>query len=232
MLSYKFRIYPSKTIKQKLVEQLELCRWLYNRLLEELEKAKKEERELKPIETQALIVKLKEEKPGLKTVYSKVLQMVNYQLWSNVRALSELKKNGKKIGKLRFKGKGWFKTLNYNQSGFRINGKKLMPSKIGEIPIKIHREIDGKIKGVIVKKECSGKWFAIVQVDAEPEPLQKTGKVVGIDVGIKHFLTDSEGHQIENPKFYEKSLNRVRIGQKKLSKKQKGSKNREKQRIK
>jgi len=234
MLSYKFRIYPSKTAQAKLQEQLELCRWLYNRLLFELNKAKEEGRKLKQTDTQALIVKLKEEKPELKKVYSKVLQMVNHQLWSNIKALAKLKQNGKKVGKLRFKGKRWFKTMNFNQSGFKIDfeNNKLILSKVGEIPIKLHRPIEGRIKGVIVKRERSGKWYAIVQVEVEVKPLPPTGKMVGIDVGIKYFLTDSDGKQIENPKFYERTLNRIRILQRNLSRKQKGSKNREKARIK
>ncbi len=232
MLSYKFRIYPSNIIEQKLGEQLDLCRWLYNRLLEELNRARMGNRRITQRDTQAFIVELKQSKVELNNVYSKVLQMVNHQLWSNIRALAELKKNGKKVGKLRFKGKGWFKTLNYNQSGFKLKNGKLTLSKIGEIPIKLHRQIEGRIKGVIIKKESSGKWFAIFQVEEPPKLLAKTHKVVGIDLGIKHFLTDTEGRQIENPKFCEKSLERIMIEHKKLSRKKKGSKNRGKQRIK
>jgi len=231
MLSYRFRVYPSKTAQQKLSEHLELCRWLYNRLLEELNRAKRENRKVTQKDTQAFIVKLKEENPKLKQVYSKILEMVNYQLWSNIKALAQLKKDGKKVGKLRFKGK-WFKTVNFNQSGFKLEGKKLTLSKIGSIPIRMHREIEGKTKGVVIKREGSGKWYAVFQVEDEPKPLPRTNKVVGIDVGIKHFLTDSEGRQIENPKFYQKTLERIKVVQHWLSKKKKGSKNREKQRIK
>ena len=229
MLSYRFRIYPSKTVQQSLSEHLELCRQMYNRLLEELDKARRENRRLTRKDTQAFIVKLKEENPKLKQVYSKVLQMVNYQLWSNVKALAQLKKNGKKVGKLRFKGK-WFKTLNFNQSGFKLEGKKLLLSKIGSIPIKVHRRIEGKTKGVLIKRGFSGRWHAIFQVEAKPKPLSKTNKAVGIDVGVKHFLTDSEGRRIENPKFYQKTLGRIKVVQHWLSKKKKDSKNREKQR--
>ncbi|MEM2897403.1 MAG: transposase, partial [Candidatus Bathyarchaeia archaeon] len=232
MLSHKFRIYPSKATQQALNEHLELCRWLYNRLLEELSRAREENRKITQRDTQALIVKLKEENPKLKQVYSKVLQMINYQLWSNIKALSNLKKNGKKVGKLRFKGEGWFKTMNFNQSGFKIEGKKLILSKIGAMPIKLHRVMNSKIKSVIIKREASGKWYAIFQVEDIPNPLPKTGRSIGIDVGIKHFLTDSEGRKIENPRFYEKTLERITITQHWLSRKKKGSKNREKQRIK
>ncbi len=234
MLSYKFRIYPSKTIQQKLNEQIELCKWLYNRLLSELNKAKDECRKLKPKDTQALIVKLKqEENPELNKVYAKVLQMVNYQLWSNIKALAKLKQNGKKVGKLRYKTGNSFKTLNFNQSGFGIDfeNKKLILSKIGSIPIKLHRPVEGKIKGVIVKRERSGRWYAIVQVENNAKQLPPTGKTVGIDVGIRHFLTDSDGRHVENPRFYERTLKSIKILQKNLSRKQKGSKNREKARI-
>jgi len=235
MLSYKFRIYPSKIIQAKLNEQLELCRWLYNRLLEKLNKAKKEGRKLKRMDSQAMIVKLKKEKPELNKVYSKVLQMVNYRLWNNIKTLAKLKRNGKKIGKLRYKtSPNSFKTLNFNQSGFKIDfsRRKLVLSKVGEIPIKLHREVKGKVKGIMVKRESSGKWFAIIQVEDKLEPLSETGRAVGIDVGVRFFLTDSDGRQIENPRFYGKTLQRIRVLQRDLLRKQKGSRNWEKARMK
>ena len=244
--SYKFRLYPNKEQERRLEEQLEISRWLYNRLLEEIDKARKEGKFSTPSlkkrgkqrkiitqkDTQALIVKLKEENPDLKKVYSKVLQMVNYQLWSNIRALSRLKKNGKKIGKLRYKKKGRFKSLNFNQSGFSIDVKhnRISFSKIGGIKAKIHREIDGKVKGIWLKKYPSGKWYAIVQIEKDEEIKVKTGKEIGIDVGIRAYLTDSEGRKIENPKFYNKMLRRIQGLHKSLSRKEKDSKNREKAR--
>ena len=231
MLNYRFRLYPSKTAERTLNRHMELCRWLYNRLLSELSMAKEKGIKLRRTDTQALIVDLKKyEKPELGEVYSKVLQMVNHQLWSNIRALARLKRNGHRIGRLRFKGAGWFKTLNYNQSGFALENGRLVLSKVGEIPIKLHRKIRGEVKGVIIKRECSGKWYAIFQVEDETEPLPKTSRAVGIDVGIKHFLSDTDGRQVENPRFYERSLERIRIKQRQLSKKQKGSRNREKAR--
>jgi putative transposase len=229
-LSQKSRLYPSRLTEQKLCEHLELCRWLYNRLLEELNTAKSQELKLSQKKMQHFIVELKKRKPELDRVYSKVLQMVNYQLWSNIRALSKMKGKGRKTGKLRFKGK-WFKTLNFNQSGFRLNGKKLCLSKVGAINIKLHRSIEGKIKGVIIKRELSGKWHAIFQFESKAKPLLKTNKSVGIDVGLKHFLSDSDGRQVENPAFYEKTLSRIQVAQRELSMKKKGSKNRGKQRV-
>lgn len=225
MLSYRFRLYPSRKTKEALFRQLELCKWLYNRLLDELNNAKAKGRRLTQKDTQVLIVKLKTEKPEFKLVYSKVLQMVNCQLWRNIKAFCALKKNGREVGKLRFKGK-WFKTLNYNQSGFKLEGKKLILSKVGVIKVKLQRPIKGNIKGVIVKRELSGRWFAVFQVENLFAVLPSMGRVVGLAVGVRHFLSDSVGRQIENPKFYERSLERLRKGHRSLSRKKEGSQNR------
>jgi len=231
MISYRFRLYPSRTVKTTLMGQLDLCRWLYNRLLEELNKAKAEGRKLNSNDTQHLLVELKEDKPELDSVYSKALQMVNYQLWSNIRSLSGAKANGRKIGRLRFKGAGWFKTINYNQSGFSVERKRLLLSKVGSIPIKLHRKTEGVVKGVIIKRQSSGRWFAIFQCDAPAKKLPATGRSVGIDMGIKFFLSDSDGRQIENPHYYERTSLKLGVVQRVLSRKKKGSSNRSKQKV-
>jgi len=232
-LTYKFRLYPKHEQEERLLETLELCRKTYNYFL-----AQWKDNIPSRLELQSQLPKLKMEKPELNKVYSKTLQMVLYQLYSNLKALSQLKKNWKKVGRLRFKGKGWFKTFCYNQSGFKIikTGKRLdllRLSKIGDIPIRMHREVEGEIKQVIIKRHNSGKWFAGICVEKEVNIIQREPeRAVGIDVGIKHFLTDSDGRQIENPKFYQKTLERIRVLQHRLSRKKKGSRNYEKQRIK
>ena len=233
-ITYKFRLYPSKEQKENLLQTLELCRQTYNYFLSRLNERDKT---LSRLRFQAQLPELKKGKPELNNVYSKVLQMVLYQLYSNLKGLSQLKKNGKKVGRLRYKGKGWYKTFVYNQSGFKIlkTGKRLdllHLSKIDDIPVRMHREIKGNIKQIIIKRYNSGKWFACLCIENNtPTEKQQIEKTVGLDVGVKHFVTDSMGRQIENPKFYQKSLRRIRTEHRKLSKKKKGSKNREKQRV-
>ncbi len=145
--TYKFRLYPSKSIQRTIEEHLDICRYLYNYLLEQKTKNPK----LNKMDTQKLITEHKKANPELKKVHSKVLhisknpfgifirfsryclKMVNNKLWGNLKALGKLKKNGYKVGKLRFKSlKNRYKTLEYNQSGFKINytTKKLNLSKI------------------------------------------------------------------------------------------------------
>lgn len=235
MFSYKFRLYPKMEQEKRLLETLKLCRQTYNYFLAQLNSEDKIPNRLK---LQAQLPELKKKKPELSKVHSKVLQMALYQLYSNLKALSQLKKNGKKAGRLRFKGKGWFKTFCYNQSGFKLikTGKRLdllHLSKIGDIPIRIHRPVEGRIKQVIIKRHNSGKWFACICVERESKVIRKEPKrVIGIDVGIRYFLTDSEGRQIENPRFYEKTLEKIRVLHRTLSRKKRDSKNGEKARIK
>jgi putative transposase len=115
-----------------------------------------------------------------------------------------------RVGRLRFKGKGWFKTFTYNQSGFELRktGKRLdrlWLSKIGDVPIRIHREIEGNIKQIVIKRYNSGEWFAWGSVESnvpiEQKPIQKA---VGLDVGLEHFTTDSDGKRVENPHHLKK----------------------------
>lgn len=213
---------------------MEVCRQVYNYFLSQWQG---KEKIPSRYQLQSQLPKLKTDNTELKRVHSKVLQMVLHQLYSNLRSLTALKKKGRKVGRLRFKGKGWFKTFTYNQSGFRIltTGKRLDVlhlSKIGNVPMRVHREIQGEMKQVIVKRTKTDKWFAYIAVQIDDERRQTKGqRSIGIDVGLKHFLTDSDGRQIENPKFYERSLKRIRVEHRKLSRKRKGSKNRETQRL-
>jgi putative transposase len=210
IISYKYLIFPNNVTKWKLAENLDACRWLYNRILQDLTNAKENGVRLNIYDTQNMIPSLKTVNPRLNQVYSKVLQMVNYTLWANIKGLAASKKKGRKIGHLRFKGYGWYNTLNYNQSGFKIDQDHniLHLSKIGEIRIKIYRKIKGCIKAVIIKRE-DDKWFAIVQADQELQPLPENGKAVGLDVGLNSLVVDSEGNDIENPRYAERSKDRL-----------------------
>ncbi len=215
---------------------LDECRWIYNHFLEQLNR-KENGKNPRRYELQATLPKLKQERPELEQVHSKVLQMVLHQLYSNLRALAELKKNGRKVGRLRFKGYGWFKSFTYNQSGFRIvegHGKRreLWMSKIGAVPIELHRELDGETKQVHIKRERSGKWFACFSVEVEEVPkIERAAKLVGIDLGIEHYIADTDGKFVKHPHNIIKSERRLKWEQRRLSRKQKDSKNRAKQRI-
>ena len=222
-LSFKYRIYPIREVEEKLLRVMQIEAKVYNALLDAVNNARKEGRRMTPKDTQDMLKDLKIE--GKELVYSKALQMVNNQLWYNINSLHELKKKGRRVGKLRYKK--IMKTINYNQSGFKVQGDKLFLSKIGEMKVLFHRPLEGEVKGVIIKRSATG-WYAIFQVEVEKRPLERTGKVVGIDLGVEKLVTTTDGVVVENPKVFDKVERKTKILQQLLSRKKKGSRNYEK----
>lgn len=230
--TYKFRLYPNKKQEQKLLWTMQQCKFVYNMMLEKLQKQDKPDRYV----LQNSLPKLKEQYPHLKGVYSKALQHEVYRLFSNLKALSQSKKKGRLVGRLRFKSSAGFKTIHYNQSGFKIiptdtRCNKLHISKVGDIPMRMHRSFDDDIKQVVIKRYGSGRWFASITVEENDVVIQKQPikKIVGMDMGIIEFLTDTTGKIVENPKYLKKSLKRLKQRQKHLSRTKKKSNNRRKQ---
>jgi len=168
----------------------------------------------------------------LNNCYSKMLQPVVDRIFSNIKGLAISKKSGNKIGLLRFKSRNRFSSFTYNQSGFKIietkkRYNKLHLSKIGEIRIRQHREIKGKIKQIQVKKKPSG-WYAYLVTDGKYECKNIHDNKIGIDMGILSFLTDSSGNKVDNPLWLNKLLGKIKKWQQKISKSKKGSSNRRK----
>jgi putative transposase len=160
--------------------------------------------------------------------------MIPTQVDGARKALISLRKKGYKVGNLQFTSYGQYRTLVYNQSGFKIEkqGYKnfLWLSKVGFIEIIKHRELTGNIKQVVVSKSKSGKWHALVTCENNGIFLPKIdfGKSVGIDVGIKNFTYDSLGSATPNPLNLKKLLKPLAKIQKKVARRQKGSSNRAK----
>ena len=227
--TYKFRLYPRKEQFDKLDLSLEICRQTYNNLLAGLDE------KFTKNELQNYILDLKVVFPEMNNVHSKVLQMENQRLFGNLSGLSAYKKKGNKVGRLRFKGKNWFKTFTYNQSGFKLTSIKnkkgiLFLSKIGYIPIKLHRQVEGKIKSITIKKS-NNKWYASIITDGDIKRECGSGEI-GIDLGIENYIYDSNGNAYENPKHFDNYHNELKIAQQSFSRKTKGSNSRKKARIK
>ena len=227
MKSYKIRLYPNKEQRNKLDKTINLCRFTYNKLLEILNK----EDNFNKLAIQHYIVELKELVPELRQVYSKTLQYECQRLYANLKGLAVKKAHGFKVGRLRFKGERWFKTITYNQSGYKLIERDqrydlLHLSKIGDIKARVHRKIEGNIKQIFIKKKTFF-YEAIIVTNAEYK--NKCGdKYIGIDLGVLSFLTTSENEKIENPLYMNKSLKQLQSIYQNLSRTKKRSKNRKK----
>ena len=229
--NYKFRLYPTAQQEYKLNNNLNVCKWVYNKFVEQAQN-----NFLTRNDMNYILTELKQQESWLYNYHSKMLQSISTQLESAEKTLIELSKKGHHTGKLRFARYGEYRTFTYNQSGYKLEqcGKQdyLYLSKIGYIEIRKHREIpqNDTIKQVIITRSKSGKWHACVTCETgiNTPPMIDFSKAVGIDVGIKKFAYDSDGHQTPNPLNLKKMLKPLARIQRKIARRQKGSQNRTK----
>ena len=202
---------------------LNLTRELYNCALQERIGAWKERQISLNYYSQAnQLASLKESRTEFQNIHSQILQDVLKRLDKTFKAFFARIKKGEKAGFPRFKGKSFFDSFCFPQSGFKLVGDKLTLSKIGSMQIRLSREIAGKIKTCTIKREVDG-WYVIFTTETEKQLLEKTGESVGIDVGLENFVTLSNGEQIENPRFLRQSESRLKTAQRAVSRKKKGS---------
>jgi len=229
--SFKYRIYPTKSQRSRMERTLDLCRWVYNQTLAYRKNAwEQDNKSVSKFDTYNKLPAWKVEKPELAEVHSQVLQNVQERVDLAFKAFFRRVKLGEKPGYPRFKGRGWYDSFTFPQSGFKLVSGKLRLSKIGDIKIKLHRPIEGKIKRLTIRRTSTGKWFACfsVEIDDPPKPPWKDGSMVGIDVGLESFATLSNGEKIDNPRFFRSEEKALAKAQKRLSKCEKGTPERRK----
>ena len=131
----------------------------------------------------------------------------------------------------RFQGRNRYDSFTYPGSGFEITDDgKLKLSKIGEIKLKQHRPMEGKIKTCTIKRDVD-QWYVSFACEVELQPLDKTGKSIGIDVGLESLISLGTGEKIPPPKYLRESEKKLIKAQRDLSRKKKRSSNRNKARI-
>jgi putative transposase len=233
--NYKYQLDPSQPLTETLLHHVDTCRQLYNHVLYKLNEADDIPTRY---EVQGQLPDLKSWWDDLGDVHSKVLQMVVKRVYDNLSTLKAQKENGRAVGMLKWKPPREYRSLTYNQTGFKLKNTSGRPtlwlSKIGEIPIHFHRDIpeNATIKQVTVKQEPTSEWFATFGIDVNedtPEKPENPERVVGIDVGILKYAHDTDGYAIESPDFSDES-ERLERAQRDLSRKEHGSANWVKQR--
>lgn len=221
--TFKFRLYPTAAQGAVLDGQLRLCCELYNAALQERRDAWRMSRVSIGFRQQsAQLPPLKVDRPDVAAVYSQVLQDVLHRVDKAFVAFFGRVRRGERAGFPRFRASRRFDSLTYPQLGFYVEGRHLNLSKIGAVKIKLHRPIEGTIKTLTVKREA-GKWFASFSVEMEPEPLPVSTETIGIDVGLTHFATLSDGTAIANPRHARCAEAKMRRAQRKIARRRRGS---------
>jgi putative transposase len=228
--SFQFRLRLTKKQARALQAQLDECRWLYNELLEQRKLAYEElDLSLSKYQQSMLLPLLKIERSSLCQVHSQVLQNVVDRLDKAFQAFFRRCKDGDKPGFPRFRGVHRYNSFCYPQSGFSLIGDELKLSKLGSIRVKMHRPIEGLIKTCTLRRNASGDWEVSFSCEVNVEHLVPKHEAIGIDVGLEHFATLSNGEQIANPRFFKKGEKILAKAQRKLAKLTKGTKERRKQ---
>jgi len=211
IISYKYRIYPTKKQVDVINHQFSLCRRLYNNALEHRITAYKSAGiSISYKDQQNELPLLKGAFPEYKTIHSQVLQNVLRRLDNSFCHFFRRVGEGQTPGFPRFKGKDFFNSICYTQSGFALVGNRVELSKIGEVKIKLHRKMEGKIKTCSIKR--SGKqWYIIFTCEVikiiDKRPIWS---ITGIDLGLESFATLSSGEKIDNPRYLKKNEEKLK----------------------
>jgi putative transposase len=174
----------------------------------------------------------KEVRPEYCDLNAQVLQDVLHRLDRAFAAFFRRLQAGERSGYPRFQGTDRYNSFTYPQVGEHggavLNGGMLRLSKIGRIPVRLHRPLQGTPKTVTISREADG-WYACISCAEVPiEPLPATGHETGIDVGLKMFLITADGEVIDNPRHYRTAEKQLAKAQRRVSRRKKGSKRRRK----
>jgi putative transposase len=253
--AFKYRLYPNRTTEKKLYFTLNSCRELYNAALSERKDsyqlhertqlqinsesgqvvaatmtAKQRVKAIGYYGQKRDLVEIKAVREEYQGIASHVLQDVILRV---ERAFQRFFDGA---GFPRFKGRTRYDSFTYpDGAGWKLDVEEqgnsfkgtLHLSKIGDIKVRLHRKIEGKIKTVTVKREVD-QWFVVVSCEVEePAKLPVSYEEVGIDLGVTHLATLSNGEMIEHPRHYRRAKKTLEKRQQALSRKKKGSHRRE-----
>jgi putative transposase len=233
--SYKYRLYPNANQTRELAIMVETHRRLYNAALDDRKTAHEaEKRTVKYTEQSARYKAERVTNPYYARTNFSSAQATLRRLDNAYAAFFDrIGQGGGPAGYPRFKGRDRFDSVCFptHGDGNRLTGNRLRLQHVGVVKVKLHRDYEGNVKTVTVKRRA-GKWYVVLSCDLGDVPVPpKDGLAVGIDVGLEHFLTTSEGKHVANPRFLKGALPALRRAQRALSRKTKGGSNRRKQRL-
>jgi len=231
--SYKYRLYPNNEQKILINKHLGCSRFIYNWGLEtRIKEYQKTKKSLSSIELSSRLTILKKELEWLKEVNSQSLQMALRNLDNAYTKFFRQKKGFPKFKNKH--GRQSFQCPQRNKVDFENN--TITITKIKNIKAIFDRRFKGIIKTVTINKTSTNKYFASVLVETADNLKKKSkpnkNKAIGIDLGLKNFITLSTGERVKNPKHLQKLSKKLSFFARRKNRKKKGSKRREKARLK
>lgn len=230
--AYKYRIYPNKHQEEQIHKTFGCCRFVYNQTLAyRKDKYEQDKQSMNKTSCNNYCNQiLKKEYEWLKEVDKFALTNSIYNMDSAYQKFFK-----EHAGYPKFKSKKNPKrsyTTNFTNGNIEVADNKIKLPKLKWVKAKIHREFQGRIKSATISQIPSGKYFISILVETEHIPMDSTGSMIGLDLGIKDLLITSDGEKYDNIRTTKKYEKKLAKEQRKLAHKAKGGKNWNKQRIK
>jgi putative transposase len=207
--SYKFLLRPTRQQEAALAECLEDTRQLYNAALEERREAWRMGRHKVTFYSQdAQLKEIRADDPDRYGRWAFTCERAAIRRLDRAfQRFFDRVKAGQKPGCPRFKGRGWWDSIEWEENnGARWDSvphpkvTRVYLKDIGHIRVHQHRPVKGRVKAITAKREA-GRWYVVLSCDDVPaEPLEPTGMPAGIDMGVTYFLTTSHGDHVPNPR--------------------------------
>ncbi len=230
--AYRYRVYPTPAQEARIVAWESALRWLWNLANEQrrmgLARPRDERRFPTAFDQINELTELRKLAPWLADVPRNVCSQLLAEL---DKAWQRCFKGLGRAPRWKRKGHDFLGVTEPHPKVWRLDGDKLRFPKLGNLRAVVHRPIEGKPKTCTLRRE-GDQWFASLLCEVEmADPVQRTEPVVALDRGLTHFLADSDGKLTANPKHLEASLKRLAHAQRTISRRKKGSKNREKAKV-
>jgi len=222
--SFKYRLYPNKTQRHGINNQLFHAHILYNTAITERREAYRSIKKSINYYDQASQLKELRAEGLVQVANFSACQDILRRVDKTYKAFYERIKRGDKPGFPRFKPVNRYNTLTYPSynDGCKLKNNKVYLQGIGDINIRLHRPVEGKIKTVSISR-INNKYYVIFSCEVTKKLLPPTENSIGIDVGLESFAVTSDGNFKANPRFYKKSQKKLRVLQRSVSRKKKGS---------
>ena len=232
---YKYRFYPTNQQEKSLAQLFGCVRVVFNDALALCKKSHKLPKLTELLNLVITQAKKTKDRAWLGEVSSVALQQSLRDLgvaYQNFFASIKGKRKGRKIKPPRFKKRRNKQCARLTRNAFTIKNGAVYLAKIGTVKPVWSRELPSIPSSVTIIKDCANRYFLSFVVEIEKQPAKLTKKTIGIDLGIKTFATFDTGEKIDAPKPLKKNLKRLRKLQQNLSRKKRGSKRYEHDRLK
>ena len=233
---YRYRLYPSPGQQQALVRAFGCARVVYNDCLRIRDMAHATREKISDTEVQRRVITLAKATPE-RAWLAEVASVALVQACQDARRAYKNwfdslqgRRKGPKIRHPKPRRKRGRQSIRLTRNGFAIHRGRLRVPKVGDIKVEWSRDLPSVPSSVTVIREPDGRYYASFVVQREPTPLPAGDREVGIDLGLNSLVVTSDGETVANPRFYRAAQRRLRRAQRVLSRRQKGSANRDRAR--